>query len=49
MQELKNSIRQEIATMGEEMLGRAMKNFQKRLQECIQREGRHLMDVIFQM
>ncbi|KDR09130.1 hypothetical protein L798_00737 [Zootermopsis nevadensis] len=47
IQELKDSIRQEIVTVREEMLGRAMQNFEERLQECVQKEGRHLMDVIF--
>lgn len=47
IQELKDSIRQEIATVGEEMLGRAMQNFEERLQECVQKEGRHLTDVMF--
>jgi hypothetical protein len=47
-QELKDSIRLEIANLEEEMLGRAMENFKERLQECIQKEGHHLTDVIFQ-
>lgn len=45
IQELKDSIRQEIATVGKEM-GRAMQNFEERLQECVQKEGRHLTDVV---
>jgi vacuolar-type H+-ATPase subunit E/Vma4 len=47
IQELKDSIRQEIATVGEEILGRAMQNLKERLEECVQKEGRHLTDVIF--
>jgi hypothetical protein len=48
VQELKDSIHLEIANLEEEMLGRAMENFKKRLQECIQKEGHHLTDIIFQ-
>jgi hypothetical protein len=47
IQELKDSIRLEIADLEEEMLGRAMENFKERLQECIQKEGHLLTDVIF--
>ena len=47
IQELKEFIRVEIANVDEEMLGRAMKNFEVRLRECIQKEGRHLTDIIF--
>jgi hypothetical protein len=37
----------EITNLEEEMLGRAMENFKERLQECIQKDGHHLTDVIF--
>jgi hypothetical protein len=47
IQELKASIRLEIANVEEDMLRRAMQNFEERLRECIQKKGRHLMDIIF--
>jgi transcriptional regulator with AAA-type ATPase domain len=48
IQELKDSIRLEVADLEEEMLGRAMENFKERLQECMQKDGRHLTDDVFQ-
>jgi hypothetical protein len=47
IQELKDSIRLEIANLEEEMLGRAIENLKERLQECIQKKGHHLTDIIF--
>jgi hypothetical protein len=49
IQELKLSIRQEIAAVPEDMLENAMQNFEQRLQKCIQQEGRHLTDIIFRV
>lgn len=48
LEDLKNSIRQEIEAVPNEMLERAVRNFQKRIHICIQQEGRHLKDIIFQ-
>ncbi|PNF26219.1 hypothetical protein B7P43_G03702, partial [Cryptotermes secundus] len=42
IQELKLSIRQEIAAVPEDMLEKAMQNFEETLQMCVQQEGRHL-------
>ena len=48
LDDLKNSIRQEIEAVPNEMLERAVRNFQKRIQICSQQEGRHLKDIIFE-
>jgi len=48
LEDLKNSIRQEIEAVPNEMLERAIRNFQKRIHICIQQERRHLKDIIFQ-
>jgi len=44
---LKVSIRKEIATVPQEMLVNVMQNFEERLQMCVRQEGRHLSDIIF--
>ena len=45
--ELKEAIRREILTIPISMLEDVMENFQNRLQECINEEGRHLTDIVF--
>ena len=45
--ELKVSIREEIASMPQEMLVNVMQNFEERLWTCVRQEGRHLSDIIF--
>ena len=45
--DLKVSIRKEIATVPQEMLVNVMQNFEERLQTCVQQEGCHLSDIIF--
>jgi len=45
--DLKVSIREEIATVPQEMLVNVMQNFEKRLRTCVRQEGRHLSDIIF--
>lgn len=45
--DLKIAIAQEIANIDGEMLERATRNFRERLEECIQRDGHHLNDIIF--
>ena len=45
--DLKVSIREEIATVPQEMLVNVMKNFEERLRTCVRQEGRHLSDIIF--
>ena len=45
--EMKVSIREEIATLPQEMLVNVMQNFEERLRTCVRQEGRHLSDIIF--
>jgi hypothetical protein len=47
IQELKAAIHNEITSIPGDVLERAMRNVKDRLQECVAREGGHLMDVIF--
>jgi hypothetical protein len=42
--DLKVFIREETATMPQEMLVNVMQNFEERLRTCVQQEGRHLSD-----
>ena len=44
--DLKVSIREEIATVPQEMLVNVMQNFEERLRTCV-RQGRHISDIIF--
>jgi len=41
-EELKLSIRQEIAALPQKMLERAMQDFEERLRKCVRQEGRSL-------
>jgi len=43
----KVSIREEIASVPQEMLVNVMQNFEERLRTCEWQEGRHLSDIIF--
>ena len=45
--DMKVSIREEIATVPQEMLVNVMQNFEERLRTCIWQEGRHISDIIF--
>ena len=45
--DLKVSIREEIATVPQEMLVNVMQNFEERLRTCVRQEGRHLSDLSF--
>jgi hypothetical protein len=45
--DLKQNVREEVAAVSPTMLQRVMQNFQKRLGECVDNEGRHLTDTIF--
>ena len=47
IEELKARISLEIKRVPQRMLRAVMDNFRNRLQECINREGHHLTDVIF--
>ena len=45
--DLKVCVREEIATVPQEMLVNVMQNFEERLRTCVRQEGRHLSDIIF--
>ena len=45
--DLKVSIRKEIATVPQEMLVNVMQNFEERLRTCVRQEGRHISGIIF--
>jgi len=45
--DLKVSIREEIATVPQKMLINVMQNFEEKLRTCVPQEGRHLSDIIF--
>jgi len=45
--DLKVSIREEIATVPQEMLVNVTQNFEERLRTCVRQEGRHLTVIIF--
>jgi len=45
--DLKVSIREEIATVPEEMLVNVMQNFQEGLRACVRQGGHHISDIIF--
>ena len=45
--DLKVSIREEFATVPQEMLVNVMQNFEERLRTCVRQEGRRLSDIIF--
>lgn len=44
---LKDNITEEIRAINQEMLQRVTDNFQSRLQQCLEKRGGHLKDVIF--
>jgi len=45
--ELKQSIKEEIAAIPEQMTRRVMENLGIRLKQCLRNDGRHLSDVLF--
>ena len=45
--DLKVTIREEIATVPQKMLVNVMQNFEERLRTCVRQEERHLSDIIF--
>jgi len=47
LNDLKEAIRQEIRPIDRQLLARVMDDFKKRLENCIQEDGRHLADIIF--
>jgi len=47
VEDLKVSIREEVATVPQEMLVNVMQNFEERLRTCVRQDGRHLSEIIF--
>jgi hypothetical protein len=47
LSDLKEAIREEVATIDREMLERVYADFQQRFENCIQESGHHLPDIIF--
>jgi hypothetical protein len=47
LSDLKEAIREEVATIDREMLERVYTDFQRRLENCVQESGHHLPDIIF--
>ena len=47
LNDLKEAIRQKIRPIDRQLLARVMDYFKKRLENCIQEDGRHLTDIIF--
>jgi len=47
LNELKDAIRrQEVLTIDQQLLARAMDDFKRRIENCIQEDGRHLNHII---
>ena len=47
LNELKDAIRQEELTIDQQLLARAVDDFKRRIENCIQQDVRHLNDTIF--
>ena len=47
LNDLKEAVRQEIRPIDRQLLARVMDDFKKRLENCIQEDGRYLTDIIF--
>jgi len=47
LNELKDGIWQEVLTIDQQLLTRAMDDFKRRIENCIQEVGRHLNDIVF--
>jgi len=47
LNQLKDAIRQEVLKIDQQLLVRAMDDFKRRIENCIQEDGRHLNDIIF--
>ena len=47
LDDLNEAIHQEIRPIDRQLLARVMDDFNKRLENCIQEDGRHLTDIIF--
>jgi hypothetical protein len=47
LNDLKEAVRQEIRPIDRQLLARVTDDFKKRLENCIQGDGRHLIEIIF--
>jgi hypothetical protein len=47
LNELKDAICQEVPMINQQLLARAMDDFKRRIENCIQEDVRHLNDIIF--
>jgi len=47
LNDLKEAIHQEIRPIDRQLLARVMDDFKKKLENCIQEDGRYLTDIIF--
>ena len=47
LNELKDAIQQEVLTVDQQLLGWAMDDFKRRIENCVQEDVRHLNDIIF--
>ena len=47
VEDLKETIQQEIGSIPPELTRRVMKSFRERLQQCVANDGRHMSDQIF--
>jgi hypothetical protein len=45
--DIKQNIKEEVATVSPNMLQQVMQNFQKHLGECLDNKGCHLTDTVF--
>jgi len=47
LNDLKDAIQQEVLTIDQQLLARAMEDFKLRIENCFQADSRHLNDIIF--
>ena len=47
LNEMKDAIWQEVLTIEQQLLARAMDDLKRRIENCIQEDGRHLNKIIF--
>jgi hypothetical protein len=47
LNELKDAIRQEALTIDQQLMARAMDDFKRRIENCIQEDVRHLNDIFY--
>ena len=47
LNELKDAIQQDVLTIYQQLSAQVMDDFKRRIENCIQEDGRHLNDIIF--